>query len=230
MVKEHSQIVKEQFEAEYEEYDKNIRDVLPNYEEMNKKVIEEVNLNKWRELEILDLGIGTGQTAIRLLEKFPKSRVTGIDLSPKMLERAKNRLIKFLDRVKFIEGDITDFKSSQKYDACVAVLSVHHLNQKEKQQLFSKIFNSLSEKGIFVIGDMIIGDSEKETNQIEGEWEKHLIRKLGKKEAENWMKIYRKEDIPDSINNQLQWFRKAGFSEVKCGWNKLNCAVFYGKK
>lgn len=230
MVKEHSQIVKKQFETEYEEYDKNVREVLPDYEEMNKKVIEEVNLDKGGELEILDLGIGTGQTAIGLLEKFPKSRVTGIDLSPKMLEMAKNRLIKFSDRVKFIEEDIIDFKPSQKYDAGVAVLSVHHLNQKEKQQLFLKIFNSLNEKGIFVIGDMIMGDSEKETNQIEGGWEEYLIRKLGKKEAKNWMKIYKKEDIPDSINNQLQWLKKVGFSKVKCSWNKLNCAVFYGKK
>jgi tRNA (cmo5U34)-methyltransferase len=156
--------------------------------------------------------------------------VTGIDLSPKMLEMAKNRLIKFSNRLKFIEADIIDFEPSQKYDACVAVLSVHHLNQKEKQQLFSRIFNSLNEKGIFVIGDMIIGDSEKETNQIEVEWEEHLIKKLGKKEAENWMKIYRKEDIPDSINNQLRWLKDAGFKEVKCSWNKLNCAVFFGRR
>lgn len=229
MVKEHSQIVKEQFEAEYEEYDKNVRDVLPDYEEMNNKVVEEVKLKQGK-LEILDLGIGTGQTAAGLLEKYPKSRVTGIDLSPKMLEMAKNRLIKFSYRLKFIEADIIEFEPSQKYNACVAVLSVHHLNQKEKQQLFSKIFSSLNENGIFVIGDMIIGDSEKETNQIEGVWEEHLIKKLGKKEAENWMKIYRKEDIPDSINNQLQWLKEAGFKKVKCSWNKLNCAVFYSKK
>jgi tRNA (cmo5U34)-methyltransferase len=229
MVREHSLIVKEQFEAEYEEYDKNVRDVLPSYEEMNNKVVEEVKV-KGERLEILDLGIGTGQTAKGLLEKYPKSIVTGIDLSPKMLEMAKNRLIKFSNRLKFIEADIIDFEPSQKYDACVAVLSVHHLNQKEKQQLFSRIFNSLNEKGIFVIGDMIIGDSEKETNQIEVEWEEHLIKKLGKKEAENWMKIYRKEDIPDSINNQLRWLKDAGFKEVKCSWNKLNCAVFFGRR
>lgn len=229
MVKEHSQFVKEQFESEYEEYDKNVRDVLPNYEEMNKKVVEEVKLDG-RELDILDLGVGTGQTARELLEKYPKSKVTGIDLSPKMLEMAKNRLIKFSNRLKFIEADIIDFEPSRKYDACVAVLSVHHLNQKEKQQLFSKIFNSLNKKGIFVIGDMIIGDSEKETNQIEGVWEERLIKRLGKKEAENWMKLYRKEDIPDSINNQLQWLKEAGFKKVNCNWNKMNCAVFYGRK
>ena len=197
---------------------------------MHQKVIETIDFDKNRELNILDLGIGTGETALGLLKKFPKSRLTGIDLSPKMFRVAKNRLKEFSKQVKFIESDMIEFEPSQKYDICVAVLSIHHLNQKEKQDLFKKIFDSLNEQGIFVIGDLIIGDSEKETNQFEKQWEEHLIKKLGKKEAENWMKIYRKEDIPDSINNQLQWLKEAGFSEVKCSWKKMNCAVFFGKK
>lgn len=230
MVKEHSKIVKEQFEAEYETYDKEVRDVLPYYEEMHRKVIECIDFDKNKELNILDLGIGTGETALGLLRKFPKSRLIGVDLSPKMFGVAKNRLKKFSKQVKLVESDMIEFEPSQKYDICVAVLSVHHLNQKEKQQLFVKIFNSLNEKGIFVIGDLIIGDSEKETNQLEKQWEEHLIKKLGKKEAENWMELYRKEDIPDSINNQLQGLKKAGFKEVKCCWKKINCAVFFGRK
>jgi len=213
MVKEHSKIVKEQFEAEYETYDKEVRDVLPYYEEMHRKVIECIDFDKNKELNILDLGIGTGETALGLLRKFPKSRLIGVDLSPKMFGVAKNRLKKFSKQVKLVESDMIEFEPSQKYDICVAVLSVHHLNQKEKQQLFVKIFNSLNEKGIFVIGDLIIGDSEKETNQLEKQWEEHLIKKLGKKEAENWMELYRKEDIPDSINNQLQGLKKAGFKK-----------------
>jgi tRNA (cmo5U34)-methyltransferase len=223
-------MVKEQFEAEYETYDKEVRDVLPHYEEMHQKVIECIDFDKNRELNILDLGIGTGETALGLLKKFPKSRLTGVDLSPKMFRVAKNRLKEFSKQVGFVESDMIEFEPSQKYDVCVAVLSVHHLTQKEKQQLFVKIFNSLNEKGIFVIGDLIIGDSEKETNQLEKQWEEHLIKTLGKKEAENWMKIYRKEDIPDSIKNQLQWLKEAGFKEVKCSWEKMNCAVFYGRK
>ena len=92
MKKSHSKVVKEIFDAEYDEYDKNVRDTLPHYEEMNQKVIELVENKPNKILDILDLGIGSGFTAIGLLEKFPNSRLTGIDLSKKMIEMAKNRL------------------------------------------------------------------------------------------------------------------------------------------
>ncbi|MBU0461812.1 MAG: hypothetical protein KJ574_04460, partial [Nanoarchaeota archaeon] len=99
-----------------------------------------------------------------------------------------------------------------------------------KQGLFKKIFKSLNKNGIFVIGDMIKSDSQEETTQIEKQWEEHLIKTLGKKDADNWMKLYRKEDMPDSISDQLQWLKNASFKEVRCSWKKLNCAVFSGKK
>lgn len=230
MAKEHSELVKAQFEKEYETYDKEVRDVLLFYEEMHREVINAIDFGSNFQIRILDLGIGTGQTALDLLRKFPKSKITGVDLSPKMFEVAKNRLGKLVNQVKFIETDINYFQSSQKFDVCVAVLSVHHLNQEEKQELFKRIFESLIRDGIFVIGDLIIGDSQAETNQLEKRWEEHLIRKLGEKDAENWMKIYRKEDMPDSINNQIRWLKNAGFKDAKCVWNKMNCAVFFGRK
>lgn len=41
--------------------------------------------------EILDVATGTGDVAFRLLERFPGSFVTGIDLSPGMLKVARHR-------------------------------------------------------------------------------------------------------------------------------------------
>jgi len=41
---------------------------------------------------VLELGTGTGETAIRVLARHPGARWTGIDSSPAMLERARERL------------------------------------------------------------------------------------------------------------------------------------------
>ncbi|MBU0461140.1 MAG: class I SAM-dependent methyltransferase, partial [Nanoarchaeota archaeon] len=139
MPKKHSEMVKKQFEGEHTTYDKEVREVLPHYDEMHHAVINVIDLDENKKLEILDLGTGTGQTASELLRRFPKSRLTGIDLSPKMLGGAKKRLKELAKRARFIEADIIDLKPSQKFDICVAVLSVHHLNQEEKQGLFKKI-------------------------------------------------------------------------------------------
>lgn len=230
MEKSHSKVVKEIFDAEYEEYDKNVRDTLPHYEEMNHKVIELVDYEQNKAIDILDLGIGSGFTAVGLLEKFPNSKLTGIDLSKKMIQMARNRLSRLSNKVSYVQGNIIDFKPIHKYDVAVAVLSIHHLNREEKKQFFKKMFDALNENGLFIIGDLIIGDTREETEKIEGEWKQYMIDALGAKTADKWMENYKIEDIPDSVNNQLSWLRGEGFREVKCVWKKMNCAVFFGKK
>ncbi|MDI6736939.1 MAG: methyltransferase domain-containing protein [Nanoarchaeota archaeon] len=226
----HSSIVKKQFNSEHKTYDKEVRIVLPYYEEMHRKVIDAVSFSRKKRIEILELGIGTGETALGLLKKVPNASITGIDLSTKMMAVAKMRLKGFEKRVKFIEADMAEFSSRQKYDACISVLAIHHLDKKEKQKLFLKLHGALNQEGICVIGDLIIGNTRKEKSHFEHEWERHLAARLGEKGAKKWMALYRKEDMPDSISSQTAWLKKAGFRNARCLWHKGNCAVLWGKK
>lgn len=50
---------------------------------------------------IVDVGCGTGILAVRLADAYPAARVTGVDLSPGMLERARRRS----DSVTWVEAD-----------------------------------------------------------------------------------------------------------------------------
>ncbi|NVN98628.1 MAG: methyltransferase domain-containing protein [Geobacteraceae bacterium] len=62
------------------------------------------SLIKVREgLSVLDLGCGTGELAVVLSEKLPMSRVTGVDSSPQMLEKA---MAHSSGRVEFKLGDV----------------------------------------------------------------------------------------------------------------------------
>jgi ubiquinone/menaquinone biosynthesis C-methylase UbiE len=54
----------------------------------------------------LDLGTGTGAAALWLARTFPDARVTGLDLSEAMIERAKAKLPDELSgRLEFVVGD-----------------------------------------------------------------------------------------------------------------------------
>jgi SAM-dependent methyltransferase len=56
--------------------------------------------------QALDLGTGTGAGALWLARAFPDARVTGLDISEAMIERAKAKLPDELsDRVEFLVGD-----------------------------------------------------------------------------------------------------------------------------
>lgn len=54
-------------------------------------------------LSVLDLGCGTGELALALADKLPESRVTGVDSSPEMLQKAAERCA---DRVHFTLGTV----------------------------------------------------------------------------------------------------------------------------
>jgi len=230
MAKEHSELVKEHFEMKYYDYDELIQKLIPKYTEMHNLVVQLFDFPTDKKMSILDLGVGTGQTALSLLQKFPNATLDGIDISPKMIEQAKIRLKNFLDRITFSEKDIKNLKISKLYDACVAVLSIHHLNENQKPKLFRKIFDNLKVDGIFLIGDIIKFDSEKVTKEKEEEWRNFLIKNLGEKEGQYWFENYQEEDLPSSVSNQLEWLKQAGFKEVKCIWEYMNYAVFFGRK
>lgn len=222
--------LKKQFDSEFETYDKEVREVLPFYEKMHSEMIRAVSFPAGRHIRILDLGMGTGETSLRLLEKFQNAQVTGVDLSVKMMQTAKKRLAGCLEKIEFIESDMKDHKPKGKYEACTAVLSIHHLESNEKKKIFVKIHGCLNKGGIFVIGDIIAGNSNEETQRLEERWKTHLEKVLGRAEAGKWLKLYRKEDIPESVENQIKWLKDAGFRDVKCVWRKMNLAVISGKK
>ncbi len=226
----HSDLVKDHFEVKYYDYDTLIRKLIPHYDHMHRNVIEQVNTNSEKP-RLLDLGIGTGETALHLLQKYPQATIDGFDISPNMIEHGKNRLHKKIDQVHFTEQDIKNLDLGDTvYDACVAVLSVHHLTGEQKQELFAKVFHHLKKDGVFVLGDIIKFDTEDETRTKEDEWKAFLIQNLGEKEGQYWFDNYREEDLPSSVHSQLQWLRNAGFPAVQSVWEYMNYAVFFGKK
>ena len=65
---------------------------------------------------ILEIGCGTGRVALRLaLEGIP---VTGLDLSPEMLESARQKS-QGVSKVRWVEGDMKDFDLRERFDLIV---------------------------------------------------------------------------------------------------------------
>jgi ubiquinone/menaquinone biosynthesis methyltransferase len=54
---------------------------------------------------ILDLCTGTADIAILIAERYPDARITAIDASPRMLEVARRKAARHLDRIELVEGD-----------------------------------------------------------------------------------------------------------------------------
>lgn len=86
-------------------------------------------LNLTRDKTALEIGVGTGRLA---LQTAPRCRqLTGIDLSPCTIERAKCHLQKF-DHVQLIQGDFLDYPFVQSFDVIYASLVFMHIREKER--------------------------------------------------------------------------------------------------
>ena len=95
---------------------------------------------------ILDIGCGTGQPIAEYLSN-QGFKVTGIDISEKMIEEA-NKLN--LVNATFIEKDILEFESEVKFDGIIAFDSTFHIEESKQKEVIKVISNLLKEDGYFI--------------------------------------------------------------------------------
>jgi ubiquinone/menaquinone biosynthesis C-methylase UbiE len=110
-----------------------------------EKIIKKYNKRK----KFLDLGCGTGRFTIELAKRGYS--MTGLDITSEILEVAQRNAKKVKVKVKFIKGNILNFKLKKRLGVIWARGSIGDLiNISDVKRAFRNIRNNLSKKGIFV--------------------------------------------------------------------------------
>jgi tRNA (cmo5U34)-methyltransferase len=170
---------------------------IPGYEELQEAVVAATA--EARAALVLELGIGTGETALRVLASHPEAGWVGIDASEPMLARARERLPDADLRLQRLEDELPPGP----FDLVVSVLAVHHLDGAGKRDLFARVAGVLRPGGLFVLGDVVVPPA--------GQEEVIYI---------DWVL-----DKPDSVEDQLAWLRAAGFG-AEASAVRVDLAVF----
>lgn len=77
---------------------------------------------------LVDLGCGPGRAVNAFAKAFPRSKLTGVDLSPFLLERAENRLAGYEGQVHLVHADATELPiEDASADAVFASHLIGHL-------------------------------------------------------------------------------------------------------
>ena len=135
-----------QFHWNPDTYLETIRAEVPRFDELQKAAIEAIPFSPKR---VLELGMGTGETTRRLLEAHPDAWVVGLDNSPEMVFRLRQEYDDVM--LARMEDPLPDGP----WDLVIAVLSVHHLTDDQKQLLFRRV---REQARALVIGDVVSAD------------------------------------------------------------------------
>jgi tRNA threonylcarbamoyl adenosine modification protein (Sua5/YciO/YrdC/YwlC family) len=152
---------------------------------------------------ILELGTGTGETALCLLAHHPEATLVGIDASDGMLAAAREALPG--ERVELLVGPIQHELPAGPFDLVASALCVHHLDGAEKADLFTRVREVLSPGGRFVLADLVLpADPGAARTPFTPGFDK-----------------------PSTIADQVEWLSAAGF-EVEVSWEQDDLAVIVG--
>jgi tRNA (cmo5U34)-methyltransferase len=167
---------------------------IPGYRELEDRVAAATEGLEAQ--DVLELGTGTGETARRVLALHPGVRWTGVDASEAMLARASE----VLPTADLHHTRLEDPLPPGPFDLVVSVLAVHHLDAAGKRDLFRRIAEVLHPGGHFVLGDVVVPERPEDV-QIEIDW---VV------------------DLPDRLDDQLEWLREAGLEpETLWAWKDL---------
>lgn len=156
---------------------------------------------------LLDLGCGTGLELDMIFERFPKLKVTGIDLSSEMLAELKR---KHSDRsLNLVQADyfLNDLGECC-YDAAISVESLHHFTAQKKIGLFSKIYHSLKPGGIYLECDYIAATQAIEELTF-SECQRRRLRDGISQDT------YVHFDTPLTLEHEMSAIKAAGFKTVE---------------
>jgi tRNA (cmo5U34)-methyltransferase len=182
-------------------YGTDIREEIARYDELQDAVAEATR--GLTAHSVLELGIGTGETARRVRALHPSASWTGIDSSAAMLERARKTLPGADLRLARIEDPLPEGS----FDLVLSALAVHHLPGPGKQDLFRRVGAILAPAGSFVLADLVVPERPEDA-EIPIDW------------------IY---DLPDSASDQLEWLHEAGL-DGRITWSRRDLAVIHARR
>jgi tRNA threonylcarbamoyl adenosine modification protein (Sua5/YciO/YrdC/YwlC family) len=175
-----------------------VRGDLPEYDELQEALVAASGGEVKR---ILDLGTGTGETAVRLVDAHPRAVIFTVDENAKMLRVARERLGSRLDGMQV--GMLQEPLPDGRFDLVSSALAVHHLDRDEKADLFRRVHDVLVPGGRFVLADLVVPSEGPDA--VRGATDGY--------------------DKPDTVPDQVHWLEQAGFARVSVTWSVKDLAV-----
>jgi trans-aconitate methyltransferase len=203
---------------------------------------------------IVDLGIGPGSLAVRLLDRLPQTTVVGVDADP--LLRGLAELAYGSDRLRTVAADLREpgwfaaLGLDRAPDAFVSTTALHWMNRKPLRALVARCGAELAPGGVFVNGDHLYeGPAGPRLDALARSLTARRARRAGVADREDWATWWAAVDsaaeladlvadraggfdhtVDDrpTVHDHLAFLRGAGFAEAGTVWQAGDDRVIVG--
>src|SRR3989344_4460574 len=217
---------------ETKKYDDDIVRSIPGHEELHKHIdqIVQRDYSSKDRVKVLELGVGTGLTAERILRQMPNAEYTAVDFSEQILVGARQRLSQY--DITLVNGDYSQIELPKNNDLVVSVVGIHHQEtDDDKKSLFQRIYDSLNETGAFIFGDLVTYRDPTEAALNEARHFHHLVENDQDEESlKEWAHHHKYLNKLASLEDQVEWLGEVGFREVTVVYQKFNTALVHAQK
>jgi tRNA (cmo5U34)-methyltransferase len=185
----------------------------------------------------VDLGAGTGAAAQVVLDRFSHARAILAEYSPQMAAEGERALSAYAGRFTYVEFDLARGEWPSEVpddtDAIISSMSVHHLPDRRKRELFSEIRHHLAPGGWYLNYDPVATDDPV----VEAAW----LRAADRKDPEAAVRrLHRSPEEQRRFENhvrymgpldpQLEFLREAGFEGIDVYWKELDFVIYGGRR
>jgi len=222
--------IKHVFDKSANEYDATRKQLIPCFDEFYGVALNIISFKSESTIKVLDLGAGTGLFSSFVAKLYPNAEFALYDLSDKMLEKARERFSEANVKVKYVAKDFRVEPFDENFDLIISALSIHHLNDGEKENLFTKLYLILNDNGMFINADQVCGETPYIDKIYRSMWLNQAKKKGVAPSILSSALERMKEDKMSTLSNQISWMKKAKFSDVNCWYQNYSFVVYSGVK
>jgi ubiquinone/menaquinone biosynthesis C-methylase UbiE len=180
-----------------------VENIIPMSYPPAQKLGDHLKLAKTKnEIQVLDLGAGSGIWGIALAQKSPRVRVTAVDWAG-MIPTTKRITQKFgvADRFNYVEGDMLEANFGSGYDIAILGHILHSEGEDRSRRLLKKIFRALKSGGTIAIAEWLVNDDR--------------TKPLPSLMFAVQMLVNTEKGDTFSFNQIKTWLEEAGFKKVR---------------
>jgi len=224
----------EHFDQHARDYDEIQRAIVPRYDDIVSTVADTFQ-HHVGEGSFLDLGCGSGNTTLSILERSPGSKPYLLDGSPSMLALAREKIEAREGAGSIIGSKLADLEDPDwhegiegPFDGIVTSFVLEHLKEDDYKSVVAKCTEMLKPGGAFI---------SVEWSDDEHGMQEWFIDRMREKQEAHTEYAESVEDAKEkerhyfvNISEKLDWLRDADLKDVHTVWQYLFGYVVIGKR